>query len=28
VEAHGGTITASEPGWGGAKIVVEVPIDG
>jgi K+-sensing histidine kinase KdpD len=28
VEAHGGTITASEPGWGGATIVVEVPIDG
>jgi K+-sensing histidine kinase KdpD len=28
VEAHGGTITASEPGWGGAKIVVEVPVDG
>jgi len=28
VEAHGGSISASEPGAGGATIVVEVPLDG
>ncbi len=28
VEAHGGTISVSEPTSGGARIVVEVPIDG
>jgi len=28
VDAHGGTIVATEPAWGGVKVVVEVPIDG